>query len=149
MLSLQIAQRVVFALGLALAAWEAYQRLGSPEGDLALVQAAIYLALAPSSDATYRAAKAAKEAFAEYGAVPVPMALRNASTDLQRKAGYGQGYKHSHEQAAGLGTMQCLPDALASARFYRPTNRGLEFELSERLERSRQSRKPGRQDEES
>jgi putative ATPase len=128
------------ALPQALAAWEAYQRLGSPEGELALVQAALYLALAPSSDATYRAAKAAQAAVAQHGALPVPMALRNAPTELQRSVGYGQGYLHAHDQAEGVGGMQCLPDALRDEKFYQPTSRGEEVDLGERLDRLRKLR---------
>ncbi|MBZ0114208.1 MAG: replication-associated recombination protein A [Thermoanaerobaculia bacterium] len=128
------------ALPQALAAWDAFQRLGSPEGELALVQAALYLALAPSSDATYLAAKAAQAAVAEHGALPVPMALRNAPTDLQRRAGYGQGYVHAHDQPDGVGGMQCLPDALRDEKFYQPKPRGNESDLAIHLERLRKRR---------
>jgi len=129
------------ALSRALAAWDAYHRLGSPEGDLALFQAAIYLALAPKSDAVYRAQKAVKRTIAERPADPVPMALRNAPTELMKDVGYGAGYAHAHDQEEGLGGMQCLPDALAGTRFYEPTNRGVEKQWKERMEELERMRK--------
>ena len=128
------------ALVHALAGWDAYQRLGSPEGDLALVQTAAYLALAPASDAVYRATRAAKEAVAAFGALPVPMNLRNAPTELQRQAGYGKGYRHAHDDPSGVGGMVCLPERLEGTRFYEPTDRGLEADLSARLAESRSRR---------
>ncbi|MDY7094142.1 MAG: replication-associated recombination protein A [Acidobacteriota bacterium] len=121
----------------ALTAWEAYHRLGSPEGDLALVQAAVYLALAPKSNALYRASKAAKKALADLPAAPVPKALRNAPTRLMGDLGYGQGYVYAHDQEDGVGGIDCLPDELAGTRFYQPTRRGFEERLTRRLEELR------------
>ena len=118
----------------ALDAWEAYERLGSPEGDLALAQAAIYLALAPKSDAAYQALKSAKRAIAEEPLASVPQHLRNAPTKLMKDLGYGEGYDHAHEHDDGVGRMECLPDVLAGTRFYRPTERGVEKRFKARLE---------------
>lgn len=118
----------------ALDAWEAYERLGSPEGDLALVQAAIYLALAPKSDAAYQALKSVKKALADAPLEPVPPHLRNAPTKLMKDLGYGEGYVHAHGEEGGVGRMECLPDALAGARFYQPTDRGVEERFRRRLE---------------
>lgn len=129
------------ALGVALAAWQAYERLGSPEGELALAQAAIYLALAPASDAVYRASKRARTLVEERGSLPVPLALRNAPTQVQRDAGYGKGYRHAHEDPQGTGGMVCLPEALRAEEIYQPTERGREGELAQRMEKLRRTRR--------
>ncbi len=128
------------ALPQALAAWDAYDRLGSPEGDLALAQAALYLALAPKSNAAYRALGAAREALAERPAEPVPPALRNAPTRLMKNLGYGEGYVYAHDAEDGVGGLECLPPALAGSSFYRPGSEGFEAELRKRLERWRRLR---------
>ena len=122
------------ALTQALAAWDAYHRLGSPEGDLALYQAAVYLALAPKSDAVYRAQTGIRRTIEERPADPVPMSLRNAPTRLMEEVGYGEGYVHAHGEENAVGGIQCLPDSLAGTRFYEPTERGFEEELRRRLE---------------
>jgi putative ATPase len=128
------------ALPQALAGWEAFHRLGSPEGDLALVQVTVYLALAPKSNALYTAHQKARKVLAERPADPVPKALRNASTRLMKEVGYGEGYVYAHDTAQGLGGLQCLPDALAEERFYEPKDSGFETRIRERLERLRQLR---------
>jgi putative ATPase len=128
------------ALPQALAAWDAYHRLGSPEGELALAQAALYLALAPKSNSVYEALGAARRTVEESPAEPVPAALRNAPTQLMREMGYGEGYIYAHDMAEGVGGLDCLPDGLRGQRFYRPRERGFEAELTRRLERFRQLR---------
>ncbi len=128
------------ALPLALAAWDAFHRLGSPEGELALAQAAIYLALAPKSNAIYSAYGRARRTVEERPADPVPMAIRNAPTRLMKDLGYGEGYVYAHDTEEGVGGIDCLPESLAGERFYRPAGRGFEVELGERLERFRRLR---------
>ncbi|MDA8019677.1 MAG: replication-associated recombination protein A [Thermoanaerobaculia bacterium] len=124
----------------ALDAWEAYERLGSPEGDLALVQAAIYLALAPKSDAAYQSLKAVKRALSDQPLASVPGHLRNAPTRLMKDLGYGDGYDHAHEHDDGVGRMECLPEVLAGTRFYQPTEHGVEKRFKARLEEIEQIR---------
>ncbi len=128
------------AIEQALAAWETYHRLGSPEGDLALAQLVVYLALAPKSIGVYRAWSAARRAVEELPAEPVPHAIRNAPTRLMGDLGYGKGYVYAPETAEGVGGLDCLPPALAGSRFYVPGNEGFESRLSERLERFRSLR---------
>jgi putative ATPase len=122
------------ALPQALAAWEAFHRLGSPEGELALAQAVLYLALAPKSNAVYRAWGEVRRAVEERPAEPVPLPLRNAPSRLMRELGYGTGYRYAHDQEEGVGGLDCLPEALAGERFYRPEGSGFEAELARRLE---------------
>ncbi len=122
------------ALTLALAAKDAYHFLGSPEGELALAQAAIYLALAPKSNAVYLAEKAARQAIARKPAAEVPLVIRNAPTDLMKSLGYGAGYKYAHDFEDAFAYIECLPDELAGSRFYHPTDRGLEAKLKEKLD---------------
>jgi putative ATPase len=128
------------ALPQALAAWDAYHRLGTPEGELALAQAALYLALAPKSNAAYAAYGAVRKAVDDHPAEPPPKAILNAPTALMKDLGYGAGYVYAHDLEEGVGGIDCLPDALAGSRFYRPVDRGLERELGERLERFRELR---------
>ena len=128
------------ALPQALAAWEAYSRLGSPEGELALGQATLYMALAPKSNSAYRALREAGRAVEERPAEPVPMALRNAVTPLMKGAGYGKGYVYAHDSDTGVGGVECLPESLQGSRFYRPGDSGFEKRLAERLERLRSLR---------
>ncbi len=128
------------ALPQTLAAWDAYQRLGSPEGELALAQAALYLALAPKSNAAYEALGAARGMVEKRPAEPVPVALRNAPTKLMRELGYGEGYVYAHDTEEGVGGLDCLPDGLRGHRFYRPRDSGLETEMGRRLERFRELR---------
>ena len=122
------------ALEQANAAVEAFRFLGEPEGDLALVQTAIYLALAPKSDAAYRAAEAVKEDVAHTSADPVPLHLRNAPTRLMKEIGYSKGYQHAHQFEDAFTPMECLPETLRGKRWYYPTDRGVEKRIAERLE---------------
>jgi putative ATPase len=121
------------ALAVTLHAKEAYDFLGTPEGHLALVEAAIYLALAPKSNATYLAEGAVAKDLENVAADPVPAHLRNAVTKLMRESGYGEGYKYAHDYEGGVGGMDCLPERLKGRRYYAPTDRGLERKLSQRL----------------
>ncbi len=129
------------ALEQAVAAQQAVHFLGTPEGDLALAQLTIYLAVAAKSDASYRALSAAQEAVQNTMAEPVPMHLRNAPTKPMKEWGYGAGYRHAHQFGDALPDMQCLPERLLGQQFYFPTQRGLEKRIAERLEEIRQRRK--------
>ncbi len=122
------------ALEQALAARDAVHFLGLPEGALALAQAAVYLALAPKSNALYTAVQAAQREVREGTNPPVPLHLRNAPTRLMKGLGYGEGYIYAHDTAAGVAAMNGLPDDLAGRVFYRPTHKGFEAELTRRLE---------------
>jgi len=121
----------------AIACMQTVHFLGVPEGDQALAQIAIYLAVAPKSDAAYRALNAAGALVRERPAEPVPMNLRNAPTRAMKEWGYSSGYEHAHANASGLTGMQCLPDALVDMRFYEPSTRGTEARIRERLEEIR------------
>jgi len=132
------------ALRLALACWQTYERLGSPEGDLALAELAVYLALAPKSVAVYRAWGEARRAVAEQSAEPVPMAIRNAPTRLMKDLGYGRDYVYAPDTEEGVAGLDCLPDALAGTVFYEPTGHGFEQRLSERLAEFRARRAAAR-----
>jgi putative ATPase len=118
----------------AIACMQTVHFLGIPEGDLALVQLTIYLALAPKSDASYQALNQVNSFIESTPAFSVPLHLRNAPTDLMKEMDYGKGYKHAHLEENALPNMQCLPDSLAGNSFYTPTNRGFEQKLRERLE---------------
>lgn len=133
------------ALEQAVAAQHTAHLLGIPEGDQALAQAAIYLSIAPKSDAAYRALNAAVEAVANFPAEPVPMQLRNAPTRAMKKWGYGAGYQHAHAEPDAMNTMDCLPDRLKGQEFYHPTQRGIEERISKRLEEIRQYRRGQKQ----
>ena len=130
------------ALEQSMAAQQAVHFLGIPEGDLALGQATIYLAAAPKSDASYQALNRVIEAVQSHRDEPVPLHLRNAVTGSMKQWGYGAGYQHAHKFEDALPEMECLPESLAGARFYEPTNRGTEQRIAERLEaiRARKSR---------
>ncbi len=121
------------ALLVAVAAKEAYEFLGLPEGELALAQAAVYVACAPKSNAVYRGLSAAREDARRHGALPVPMHLRNPVTALMRALGYGRGYKYAHDYPEGFVEQQYLPNELKDRRYYRPTDRGFEKIIRERL----------------
>jgi putative ATPase len=125
------------ALEQAIAAMQAVHFLGIPEGDLALGQAAIYLCVAPKSDAAYRAMGAVHDDVEKTIAEPVPMNLRNAPTGLMKAWGYGQGYQHAHQLEDALPDMECLPPSLAGRRYYWPTDRGVEKRIQERMEEIR------------
>ncbi|MDH3253456.1 MAG: replication-associated recombination protein A [Acidobacteriota bacterium] len=128
------------ALTQALAAWDAYRKLGSPEGELALAQAVIYMALAPKSNSVYSAYGAVRRTIEERPADPVPMAVRNAPTKLMKSVGYGRGHVYAHATNDGMGGMECLPEALAGSRFYQPRDVGFERELASRLDAFRELR---------
>jgi putative ATPase len=122
------------ALQIALAAKDAYHFLGSPEGELAIAQAVIYLALAPKSNAIYEAYGKVQETVANKPAYPVPLVIRNAITQYMKAWGYGAGYKYAHEFEDAFAYMECLPDELIGSRFYFPTDRGQEAKLKEKLD---------------
>jgi putative ATPase len=126
------------ALTLALAAWDSYERLGSPEGELALAQACVFLALAPKSNAVYAAYGAALEDARAQGTLEVPLHLRNAPTKLMKDLGYGKGYRYAHDEPDALAPGQShFPDGLAPRRYYEPVPRGLELRFRETLARIR------------
>ena len=125
------------ALGVTLEARESYHLLGSPEGELALAQAVIYLATAPKSNAVYAAYNQVLATIKRSGSLPVPLHLRNAPTKLMRELDYGKDYQYAHDDRLGLVDQQHLPDQLAGTRFYQPTNRGYEALVKERLEKWR------------
>ncbi|MDE3072085.1 MAG: replication-associated recombination protein A [Pseudomonadota bacterium] len=132
---------------MALDAWDTYERLGSPEGELGLAQLAIWLAIAPKSNAAYMAYNKARAAIGEGGTLEVPMHLRNAPTRLMKDLGYGKGYQYDHDAEGGIALdQQCLPDALAGSVFYEPVARGLEIQLKEKLDALRRSRGRARRD---
>jgi putative ATPase len=122
------------ALRIALDAAEAYERLGSPEGELALAEAIVYLAVAAKSNAAYTAYGAARAFVQSDGSRPVPPHLRNAPTRLMKELGYGSGYRYAHDEAGGFAAGESyLPDGMAPPGWYRPTERGLESRIGERL----------------
>ncbi|MCI0547452.1 MAG: replication-associated recombination protein A [Candidatus Rokubacteria bacterium] len=134
------------ALRLTLDAKEAYHFLGSPEGELALAQAACYLALAPKSNAVYAAWGEVQRDIQEQPAQPVPLHLRNAPTGLMAGLGYGQGYQYAHDAPDAVVDQEHLPEALRGRQYYRPTARGLERELGARLQawQARRAERRGR-----
>jgi putative ATPase len=122
------------ALRLALDAWEALERLGSPEGELALAQAVLYLACAPKSNAAYRAFQAAQADAANTGSLEVPPHLRNAATALMRHLGYGKDYRYAHDEPDAYAAGETyLPEELADRTYYQPVARGLEIKIAEKL----------------
>jgi len=122
------------ALGVALNAMEAFRFLGSPEGDDALFQAAVYLATAPKSNSVYLAHKLVKKTIGETGSLPVPLHIRNAPTRLMEDLGYNKGYKYAHDYRSGYVPQEYLPEELKEERFYLPTDRGYEAVVKGRLE---------------
>ncbi|MBE9550934.1 MAG: replication-associated recombination protein A [Proteobacteria bacterium] len=122
------------ALVIALAAMEAFRFLGPPEGELALAQAAAYLATAPKSNAIYTAHKKIKETIKKTGYLPVPLHIRNAPTKLTKEIGYGKGYKYAHDFRDAYAAQAYLPEALGDRVFFRPTERGFEKTVKKRLE---------------
>ena len=121
------------ALSLCMAARDAVDFIGMPEGNLALAQAAVYLALAPKSNALYTAYSAVQQDVEQTAAEPVPLHLRNAPTGLMKGLGYGQGYQYAHDVEGKIADMQCLPDNLRDRVYYRPTDEGVEKRMRERL----------------
>ena len=122
------------AQGLCLQAWETYERLGSPEGDLALGQAVIYLSLAPKSNAAYEAYKAARSAAKTTGSNPPPKIIRNAPTQFMKEEGYGAGYEYDHDAKDGFSGQNYFPDGMKRGVYYLPVSRGFERELKKRSE---------------
>ena len=118
---------------ICLHAWETYERLGSPEGELALAQAVTYLALAPKSNAGYAAYKAARAAARNHGSAPPPKHILNAPTQMMKDQGYGQGYAYDHDAEDGFSGQNYFPDGMKRPVFYQPVERGFERELKKRL----------------
>jgi putative ATPase len=122
------------ALRLALDAAEVYERLGTPEGELALAECVVYLAMAPKSNAVYKAFNEAKAFIKKDGTRPVPMHLRNAPTKLMKELDYGKNYRYAHDEEDGFAAGErYLPDGMAPPEFYRPVERGLEIRIAEKL----------------
>jgi putative ATPase len=122
------------ALTQTLAAWDTYDRLGSPEGELAIAQAVIYLGTAPKSNAGYVAFGAAKRAAKAHGSLAPPMHILNAPTKLMKEIGYGKGYEYDHHAADGFSGQNYFPDGMAREQFYSPVERGFEREIVKRLD---------------
>jgi len=129
------------ALAMTLAAKEAFDFLGAPEGHLALAQAAVYLSLAPKSNAVYVAYGDVLEDVRKTEAEPVPLHLRNAVTGLMKNIGYGKGYEYAHDFEEKVTEMQCLPDNLAARSYYKPTDQGFEARIRARMEEIGRMRK--------
>jgi putative ATPase len=133
------------ALQMAIEAWDAYERLGSPEGELALAQVAIYLATCPKSNAAYVAFGEARSDVREHGTAAVPLHLRNAPTKLMKQLGYGRDYQYDHEAEGGVALGQTgFPEALGERVYYHPVERGLEIRLKEKLDELRAARAKAR-----
>ena len=122
------------AISMALSAAEVYERLGSPEGELALAQAVVYFAVAPKSNAVYKAYQAACASVANHGSLPVPLQLRNAPTKLMKNLGYGKNYRYAHDEPEAYAAGEnYFPEGLEKTQYYHPTDRGLEGKIRERL----------------
>jgi putative ATPase len=128
------------ALGIAVAAMQAADFIGVPEGHLALAQAAVYLALAPKSNALYTGYNEVESDLQNTSSEPVPLHLRNAPTPLMRHQGYGRGYQYAHDLPEKVADMDCLPESVAGRRYYQPTMEGFEQRLRERMEEIRRIR---------
>ena len=129
------------ALSICLDAWQSYERLGSPEGDLALAQAVGYLASCAKSNAIYTAFKAAQADVGKWGTLPVPMHLRNAPTQLMKNSGYGSGYQYDHDAADGIAyDQQGFPDRIGEQVYYQPVEQGLEIKIAAKLQHIRSQR---------
>ena len=126
------------ALSLCIDAWQAYERLGTPEGELAIATAVVYLACAPKSNAVYVAMNEAMADVEEFGTLDVPLRLRNAPTRLMKKLGYGRDYRYAHDEPDAFAAGErYLPDEMPDRRYYRPVPRGLEVKIGEALARLR------------
>jgi putative ATPase len=124
------------ALEVALNACASYERLGSPEGELALAQATVFMACAAKSNAVYKAYNAAREFIGRDGSRPVPLHLRNAPTRLMKDLGYGKAYRYPHDEADAYAAGESyLPEGMAAPNWYRPVPRGMEAKIAEKLER--------------
>ncbi|MDQ2702449.1 MAG: replication-associated recombination protein A [Pseudomonadota bacterium] len=133
------------ALQMAIEAWDAYERLGSPEGDLALAQVVIYLASTAKSNAAYAAFNAARRDVEQHGSQPVPMHIRNAPTKLMKQLGHGKGYQYDHDAEGGIALGQTgFPDAMGERVYYEPVERGLELKLKQKLDALRAAREQAR-----
>jgi putative ATPase len=130
------------ALALCMAARDAVDFIGMPEGNLALAQAIVYLSIAPKSNALYTAYGAVQQDVEQTAAEPVPLHLRNAPTSLMKDLGYGKGYQYAHDTKDKVTDMQCLPDSLRGRVYYRPTNEGVEKRIRERLEEIKRLKQP-------
>lgn len=131
------------ALQLAIDGWQAYERLGSPEGELALANVVVYLACAPKSNAVYKAFGAAMADVERYGTLDVPLRLRNAPTRLMKELGYGSGYRYAHDEPGAYAAGErYLPDEMPDRRYYEPVQRGLELRIGEALARLRGGKSP-------
>jgi len=128
----------------AMACMQTVHFLGIPEGDQALAQLTLYLALAPKSDAAYQALNKANEIIESTVAGPVPFHLRNAPTRLMKEMGYSKGYKHAHKEMDAITDMECMPSSLVGTTFYHPTGRGVEQRLRERLDWLKKQRQEDR-----
>jgi len=133
------------ALEMAINVWNAYDRIGAPEGNIALSNLVVYLASTAKSNAAYAALNAARADVAELGSMPVPMHLRNAPTRLMKTLGYGKGYQYDHDVEGGIALDQtAFPDEMGERVYYRPVERGLEIKLKEKLDRLRTAREQAR-----
>ena len=121
------------AVGKAISAWQSYERLGSPEGDLAIAELVIFLATAPKSNAAYTAWKQAQRTARDAGHLMPPKHILNAPTQLMKELDYGKDYAYDHDSEAGFSGQNCFPDALARTTFYQPVERGFEREIKKRL----------------
>jgi len=126
------------AISIAVSCRDAYHMLGSPEGELALVEAAVYLATAPKSNALYKAFHEVRRDIEKTGSLPVPLHIRNAPTHLMQQLDYGKGYQYAHDDAEGLVEQEHLPEELSGKKYYHPTNRGYEALVKDRLTKWRQ-----------
>lgn len=122
------------AMQVALAAWQLYERMGSPEGDLALTELIIYLGTAPKSVGNYKAQKAAYAAAREWGSLPPPKTILNAPTKMMKNMGYGAGYVYDPDTASGCSGQNCFPESMPRQKFYKPIERGFEREIKKRVE---------------
>lgn len=133
------------ALEMAINVWNAYDRIGAPEGDIALSNLVVYLASTAKSNAAYMSLHAARADIAKYGTQPVPMHLRNAPTRLMKTLGYGQGYQYDHDVEGGIALDQtAFPDDMGEQVYYKPVERGLEIKLKDKLDRLRLAREQAR-----
>ena len=133
------------ALQMAIDAWDTYERLGSPEGDLALAQVVIYLAATAKSNAAYTAFNAARHDVTRHGTQEVPLHIRNAPTKLMKELGYGRGYQYDHDAEGGIALGQTgFPEAMGERVYYAPVPRGLEAKLKEKLDALREARAQAR-----
>ncbi|MGB1182984.1 MAG: replication-associated recombination protein A, partial [Candidatus Puniceispirillaceae bacterium] len=133
------------AVGKAISAWQSYERLGSPEGDLAIAELVIFLATAPKSNAAYKAWKQAQKTARDAGHLMPPKHILNSPTQLMKELDYGKGYAYDHDSEDGFSGQNCFPDALERTAFYQPVERGFEREIKKRLaywDRLRAGRKP-------